>query len=515
VERQRHRYAPDQTRLIWRNNGMSTRTDDENLTTGSTTEDRNDRREKLNLLRTRGIDPFPHVFDGVRSIAELLAEHASLRSGSADPKQWRVAGRLWARRDMGGTIFLDLEDRSGTIQLFVNTSSQAPEAVSLIRTLDIGDLVGVDGTPMRTRSGELSLAVGAVTLLAKSLRPPPNRRAGIQKTELRRRHREADLLANRGRREIFFKRAKIVSTIRRYLDEREFVEVETPILQRLYGGAHARPFVTHYNALDRQFYLRIATELYLKRCVVAGFERVYEIGKNFRNEGISPKHNPEFTMLEWYEAYADYHKLARRCEHMIAHVAAEIGYAGPIDFSPPWRRVRLADAIRENTGIDILLCSEGDALGKAMRDAGMLVPDKTWAGLVDELVSKHVEPTLVQPTFLYDYPVELSPLAKAHRHQEGFVERFEAYAMGVELANAFTELNDPEEQRARLQAERENTPGGEAQPLDEDFLDALEYGMPPTGGIGIGIDRLVMVLTEGTTIRDVVLFPALRPRGEV
>jgi lysyl-tRNA synthetase class 2 len=308
-------------------------------------------------------------------------------------------------------------------------------------------------------------------------------------------------------------RARVISAVRRFLDAEGFIEVETPILQPLYGGAAARPFTTHHNALDRELYLRIATELYLKRLIVGGLERVYELGKDFRNEGLSHKHNPEFTMLEWYEAYADYLDVADRLERLVAFVAAAVGYAGDIDLAPPWRRETLAGAIRERTGVDILRARERESLAEEMRGRGLTVPEgDTWPQLVDELLSKHVEPTLIQPTFLFDYPVELSPFAKRHRSEPGLVERFEAFAGGMEFANAFSELNDPDEQRRRFEEQRALAGAGdlEAQPYDEAFVQALEQGMPPTGGIGVGIDRLVMILTGQKSIREVVLFPAMR-----
>jgi lysyl-tRNA synthetase class 2 len=385
--------------------------------------------------------------------------------------------------------------------------------MDLLLGLDLGDLLGVDGTAFCSRRGELTLRVVAFTLLAKSLRPPPEKHHGLTDVETRFRFRELDLLANEEARELFITRARVVSTVRRFLDDEGFIEVETPVLQPLYGGAAARPFTTHHNALDRQLYLRIATELYLKRLIVGGLERVYELGKDFRNEGLSPKHNPEFTMLEWYEAYADYLDVAQRCERLIHTVAQAVAYEGPFDFTPPWRRETLAGAILERTGVDILTHHERAALADAMRARGLAVPERdTWPQLVDELVSKHVEPTLSAPTFLLDYPVALSPFAKRHRHTPGLVERFEVYVGGMEIANAFTELNDPDDQRRRFEEQRALAGAGDeaAQPYDEGFIQALEYGMPPTGGIGIGIDRLVMLLTGKRSIREVVLFPAMR-----
>jgi lysyl-tRNA synthetase, class II len=457
-----------------------------------------DRRAKLERLREQGIDPFPHEFEGVTPIQEVHAAHDGLEAGEETDAAYRLAGRLTARRGHGGAAFLDLVDRSGKIQLHAKRDVLGGESFELVTSLDIGDLIGVDGTAFKSRRGELSLLVRDWKLLAKTLREVPKEYYGIQDIETRYRHREADLLANQETRELFILRSKVVRAIRRWLDERGFLEVETPILQPLYGGALARPFVTHHNELDRDLYLRIADELYLKRLIVGGLERVYEIGKDFRNEGVSHKHNPEFTMLEWYEAYADYGDIAARLEELISHVAQEVGYEGPIDFTPPWRRVTLRDAIKEKTGLDIR--------------SDELPGEDTWAKRVDAVLSKAVEPDLQDPTFVLDYPKELSPFAKDHRSEPGLVERFECFAAGMEFANAFTELNDPDEQRARFEQQRADEAAGdeETQPYDEDYVRALEHGMPPTGGIGIGIDRLVMILSGRRSIREVVLFPAMR-----
>jgi lysyl-tRNA synthetase class 2 len=457
-----------------------------------------DRRAKLERLREQGIDPFPHEFDGVTAIQEVHAAHDGLEAGEETDAAYRLAGRLTARRGHGGAAFLDLVDRSGKVQLHAKRDVLGGESFELLTSLDIGDLIGVDGTAFKSRRGELSLLVRDWKLLAKTLREVPKEYYGIQDIETRYRHREADLLANQETRELFILRSKVVRAIRRWLDERGFLEVETPILQPLYGGALARPFVTHHNELDRDLYLRIADELYLKRLIVGGLERVYEIGKDFRNEGVSHKHNPEFTMLEWYEAYADYVDIAARLEELISHVAQEVGYDGPIDFTPPWRRITLRDAVKEASGLDIM--------------SDELPGEGTWAKRVDDLLSKAVEPDLQDPTFILDYPKELSPFAKDHRSEPGLVERFEAFAAGMEFANAFTELNDPDEQRARFEQQRADEAAGdeETQPYDEDYVRALEHGMPPTGGIGIGIDRLVMILSGRRSIREVVLFPAMR-----
>jgi lysyl-tRNA synthetase class 2 len=472
-----------------------------------------DRRQKLEQLRANGIEPFPHAYPGVVASEVVREAHGDLEDGAETDVAYRVAGRLAARRGHGGQAFLDVVDRAGRIQIQAKRDVLGEESFDALTSLDLGDLVGIDGTAFKSRRGELTLRATGWTLLAKSLLPPPDKFHGLEDTETRYRRRELDLIANEDSRELFILRSKVIAAIRRWLDARDFLEVETPILQPLYGGALARPFTTHHNALDRELFLRIAPELYLKRLIVGGLERVYEIGKDFRNEGLSPKHNPEFTMLEWYEAYADYEDIAAELEEVVSFVAGEIGYAGEIDFSTPWRRVTLRDAILDETGVDVLAHRDSGALVAAAKERGIgLDPTEVWPQLVDELLSKHVEPKLTNPTFITDYPVELSPFAKAHRSEPGLVERFECFAGGMEFANAFTELNDPDEQRARFEEQSRHSAAGddEAQPYDEDFVRALEQGMPPTGGIGIGIDRLVMLLSGRKAIREVVLFPALR-----
>jgi lysyl-tRNA synthetase class 2 len=472
------------------------------------------RRAKLERLRAEGIDPFPHAYPGVQPVSAVHAAHEDLPAGEDSEARYRVAGRLHARRGQGRMAFLDLDDRSGRIQLQAKVDVLGEEAMARLLELDLGDIVGVDGLAFRSKRGELSLRVEDFALLAKSLRPPPDKFHGLQDVETRFRHRELDLIANEEARAVFLARARVITEMRRYLDEEGFVEVETPVLQPLYGGALARPFVTHHNALDRDLYLRIATELYLKRLIVGGLEKVYELGKDFRNEGISFKHNPEFTMLEWYEAYADYESTATRLEVLIGRVAAAAGYGGDIDFTPPWRRITFVGAISEATGIDVGEIRDRDALEAAIHERGLQMATEglNWPQLVDDLLAKHVEPNLQEPTIVTDYPIELSPFAKAHRSEPGLVERFEAYAGGMEIANAFSELNDPDVQRERFEAQVRLAAAGddETQPFDEAFLQALEQGMPPTGGIGIGIDRLVMLLTGQRSIREVVLFPAMR-----
>jgi lysyl-tRNA synthetase class 2 len=473
-----------------------------------------DRRRKLEELRAAGIDPFPHAFDGVQPIAAVKAPHESLPDGEETDVRARIAGRLAARRGQGKAAFLDVVDRSGKMQLHARVDVLGEERMAHLLNLDLGDLIGADGTVFRTKRGELSLRLDGFTLLAKSLRPPPDKHHGLADVETRHRHREVDLLSSEDTRAVFITRARVIAAVRRFLDAHGFVEVETPMLQPLYGGAAARPFVTHHNQLDRDLYLRIATELYLKRLIVGGLERVYEIGKNFRNEGVSFKHNPEFTVLEWYEAYADYQDVAQRCEALVSYVAQAAGYEGEIDFTAPWQRETLAGAIGARARVDILANRTFDSLAAATREQGHEVPENetSWGQLVDHLLSKFVEPELTQPTFLMDYPVEISPLAKRHRSEPGLTERWEAFAGGMEFANAFTELNDPDDQRARFEEQERFAAAGdeEAHPIDEAFLQALEHGMPPTGGIGIGIDRLVMLLTGQRTIREVVLFPAMR-----
>ena len=476
-----------------------------------------ERREKLERLRQAGIEPFPHAFEGRTEISGIRAAHEGLAAGTDTEDRRRIAGRIAARRGHGRAAFIDLVDRSGRIQLHAREVLLGAESFERLVGLDLGDIVGADGVVFATKAGELSLRLDRWTLLAKSLRPPPDKYHGLEDVELRYRHRELDLMANPEVRELFAKRAQAVAAIREWLDEHGFLEVETPVLQPLYGGALARPFKTHHNALDRDLYLRIATELYLKRCVVGGLERVYELGKDFRNEGISPKHNPEFTMVEWYEAYADYTNAAERLEQLVAHVAERVlgttkvqRDGTEIDLAPPWRRVTLREAIEERTGINLAQRPSREELAAAMGSEPD--PAEGWGKLVDGLLSKRVEPELAQPTFLLDYPVELSPFAKSHRSEDGLVERWEAFVGGIEIANAFTELNDPDEQRRRFEQQRSELQRGDedAQPFDEAFLEALEHGMPPTAGVGLGIDRLTMILSGARTLREVVLFPAMR-----
>ncbi len=475
------------------------------------------RIRKLQRLRDEGVDPYPYRFDRIHMAEEILTNFDTLAGAEV-----RIAGRLMTMRVMGKASFAHLLDQSGRIQIYVRRDMVGDRQYELFKALDLGDFVGVVGKPFRTRTGEITVEAESLTLLAKSLREPPEKWHGLTDVEKRYRQRYLDLISNEEARKVFVLRSRLIDAIRRFLVERGFLEVETPVLQPIHGGAAARPFVTYHNALDRQLFLRIALELYLKRCVVGGLERVFEIGRNFRNEGISTRHNPEFTMLELYQAYADYNDIMELLEQMVSTVAREvlgtarIEYAGnSIDLCPPWPRVKMRDAIRIESGVDYEEYPTAESLREAVRRIGMHAdPTASRAKLIDGLLSNYVEPKLIQPTFLVDYPVEMSPLAKRKRDDPAVVERFEAFIGGIEVGNAFSELNDPIDQRERFVQQLAERAAGdeEAQPKDEDFLVALEHGMPPTGGLGVGIDRLIMLFTGNTSIREVILFPQLRSR---
>jgi lysyl-tRNA synthetase class 2 len=472
-----------------------------------------ERRAKAVRLRQADAEAFPYAFAGTEPIAAILDAYEHLAAGEETEESHRVAGRVLAKRGAGKAAFLDLVDRTGKIQLHARVDVLGSDLFERLTSLDVGDLIGVDGATLRSRKGEISLRVDAFTVLAKALRPPPDKHGGLSDVQTRYRRRELDLMASEDARRLFADRARIVSAVRRYLDGEGFLEVETPVLQPLYGGALARPFTTHHNELDRDLYLRIATELYLKRLLVGGLERVYELGKDFRNEGVSSKHNPEFTMVEFYEAYADYSDEAVRLEELVRRAARAVDYAGELDLEGRWRRVTFVEAIAEATGIDLTSARDPDALREEVAARGLQIATEgaSWPQMADDLLSKFVEPSLQQPTFVLDYPVELSPFAREHRSRAGLVERWEAFAGGIEIANAFSELVDPDVQRERFEAQqRLASDGEEAQPYDELFLAALEQGMPPAGGVGLGIDRLVMLLTGRDSIREVVLFPAMR-----
>ena len=495
------------------------------------------RTAKLERLRAQGIDPYPARFDRTHTADAVHRRMAETPPGAdtganaiSDQDDVAVAGRIVALRGMGRLTFAVLRDDTGEIQASFRRDGLGDETYALLRELDLGDFLGVRGHTYRTRTGEDTVQAAGFTVLAKAVRPPPEKWHGLRDVERRYRQRYLDLIANAEVRAIFRARSRTVAAVRAFMDARGFLEVETPVLLPLAAGAMARPFETEHRALGRRLFLRIATELHLKRLVVGGFDRVYEIGRIFRNEGIDASHNPEFTTMESYEAYADYNGVMEMVEGMVSTVAQEVtgsmvvpggGAAGApdIDLTPPWARLSLVDALREwSGGIDLLdhRFRGADALRAAMRERGLTPADGTsWSQLADKLIAELVEPRLHQPTFLTGYPVEMTPLAKAVPGEPRLVERFEAFARGAELANAFTELNDPIEQRARLEAQerarREFAAGADDfDRLDEDFLTAVEHGMPPTGGLGIGIDRLVMLLTGQTAIREVVLFPQLR-----
>jgi lysyl-tRNA synthetase class 2 len=475
------------------------------------------RLQKLDAIRALGIEPFPRRYERTHRSSEVIADFERIKGTTV-----RVAGRLvGAIRHMGKAGFANLLDSGGQIQIFFRQDALGDAGFALYRELDIGDFVGVEGVVLRTRSGEISVEARELTFLAKAIRPLPEKWHGLSDVEKRYRQRYLDLISNPEAREGFALRSQIVREVRRFLDERGFVEVETPVLQQVASGAAARPFATQSNALDTTLYLRIALELYLKRCIIGGIERVYEIGRIFRNEGLSFKHNPEFTMLELYQAYADYHDIMELVEELVAHVArAVLGTTqlvwqdATIDVRPPWPRRSMRELLIEHAGVDLAEYPDTLSLQSAARNTGLHVdPEWSRAKVIDELMSTYVEPKLTGPIFVLDYPAETTPLAKRRAERPDEVERFEAYLGGMELANAFTELNDPIEQRRRFEAQATaRSDDDETLAVDEEFLEAVEHGMPPTGGLGIGIDRLVMLLTNRPTIREAILFPQLRPR---
>jgi lysyl-tRNA synthetase, class II len=483
---------------------------------------------EVEAIRAAGGDPYPVRFDRDRTAASLHEEFGSLEPGTETGVTVRVAGRLLLIRRQGKLIFATLRDGTATIQLFVSQSEVGEEGLATFARLDLGDWVGVEGEVMTTRRGELSVKARSFRLLAKSLRPLPDKWHGLSDVDTRFRRRYVDLIVSEEARRVFQIRFAAISAIRRYLDAQGFIEVETPVLQPVPGGAAAKPFVTHHNALDMDLFLRIAPELYLKRLIVAGFERVYEIGRVFRNEGLSTRHNPEFTMLEAYQAFADYTDMMTLTEELMAHAAREAtgsttvpspndaGDGQPLDLAPPWPRRTLRELVAEHAGVDVHPAMPPAELQKLCDTLGVTYDPKWGPGkLVLEIYEKTTEHAIVGPTFVLDYPREVSPLARPHRDDPALVERFEVIVAGRELANAFSELNDPVDQRRRFEDQAALAAGGdeEAQPVDEDYLLALEYGLPPCGGLGIGIDRLAMLLAGVPSIREVILFPHLRPQG--
>ncbi|WP_193197829.1 lysine--tRNA ligase [Nostoc sp. MG11] len=492
------------------------------------------RLEKVDQLKQLGTNPYAYRWESTHHAAQLQEQFADLPNGEEVDLEVAIAGRIMARRVFGKLAFFTLQDETGTIQLYLEknriqegmTDIDADAFNHLKQLTDAGDILGAKGTIKRTEKGELSVYVKQYTILTKSLLPLPDKWHGLTDVAKRYRQRYVDLIVNPEVRQTFRRRAQITAGIRRYLEQRDFLEIETPVLQSEAGGADARPFTTYHNTLEMELYLRIATELHLKRLIVGGFEKVFELGRIFRNEGISTRHNPEFTTIEVYQAYADYNDMMALTEGIITTVAQEvlgtlqITYQGePIDLTPPWRRVTMHDLVKEITGLDFNSFQTLEEAKVASKNAGLeAIEDVQSIGkLLNEAFEQKVEANLIQPTFVIDYPVEISPLAKPHRYKPGLVERFELFIVGRETANSFSELTDPIDQRERLEAQAQRKAAGdlEAQGVDEDFLTALEYGMPPTGGLGIGIDRLVMLLTDCASIRDAIAFPLLKPEGSV
>ncbi|MGK7379881.1 lysine--tRNA ligase [Planococcus sp. 1R117A] len=482
------------------------------------------RRQKMQAFRDQGIDPFGARFERTHSSEEIINQYGDLSKEELEenPHEVVIAGRIMTKRGKGKAGFAHVQDLKGQIQIYVRKDAIGDEAYEFYNTVDLGDILGVRGTVFKTNVGELSVKAKEVAFLTKALRPLPEKFHGLKDIEQRYRQRYLDLITSESSKETFILRSRIIQSMRRYLDNQGFLEVETPMLHSIAGGAAARPFVTHHNALDMELYIRIAIELHLKRLIVGGLEKVYEIGRVFRNEGISTRHNPEFTMLELYEAYADYNDIMALTENLIAHVAQEVFGTTTVQYgedeinlAPGWRRLHMADAVKEYTGVDFwqqLTKEQAQALAKEHNVE--IKPTMETGHILNEFFEQKVEEELVQPTFVYGHPVEISPLAKKNPEDERFTDRFELFIVRREHANAFTELNDPIDQRQRFEAQLVEKAEGndEAHEMDDDFIEALEYGMPPTGGLGIGIDRLIMLLTNSASIRDVLLFPQMRPR---
>ncbi|MDD2251504.1 MAG: lysine--tRNA ligase [Dehalococcoidales bacterium] len=482
------------------------------------------RQEKIERLRSKGINPYPSNFARTHTSAQAVKLVECQEAGASQDIYAAISGRITALRKMGKISFANLLDGDGKIQLLFKADDLDEPSADIFKELDIGDFIGVSGTMVVTRTGEPTLQASHLVLLSKSMEPLPEKWHGLTDVEIRYRQRYLDLISNPAVKEVFITRSKTIAAIRNYMNYRGFTEVETPVLHSSAGGALARPFITYHNSLDRELYLRIALELPLKRLIVGGFDRVYELGRIFRNEGISTRHNPEFTMMESYEAYADYLQVMSMVEDLVSSVVKSVtgSYKVPyanteIDFTPPWRRWDLRQALLENSGIDFTKYRSKEKLQKILKEKNIpFDPMSNWAKMIDNLLGIYVEPHMTQPTFLIDYPIEMSPLAKSRVDDETIVERFEAFTGCMEIANAFSELNDPVEQERRFIRQMEECHSEDeksAEKIDYDFLKALSYGMPPTGGLGLGIDRLVMLITNQSSIRDVILFPQLKERG--
>ncbi|EIL86626.1 lysine--tRNA ligase [Bacillus altitudinis] len=482
------------------------------------------RRDKMNKMREEGIDPFGERYDRSHQSAQIIADYDEFSKEDLEEKaaQVTIAGRMMTKRGKGKAGFAHIQDLEGQIQIYVRKDSVGEEAYELFKSSDLGDIIGVTGTVFKTNVGELSIKATSFEVLTKALRPLPDKYHGLKDVEQRYRQRYLDLIVNPESKQTFIMRSKIIQSMRRYLDSKGYLEVETPTMHSIPGGASARPFITHHNALDMPLYMRIAIELHLKRLIVGGLEKVYEIGRVFRNEGVSTRHNPEFTMIELYEAYADYKDIMNLTENLIAHIAQEvlgtttIQYGeDEIDLKPEWKRLHMVEAVKEATGVDFWQEMSVEEAKQHAADHGVEITKSMTVGhIINEFFEQKVEETLVQPTFIYGHPVEISPLAKKNPEDPRFTDRFELFIVRREHANAFTELNDPIDQRERFEAQLKEREEGndEAHLMDDDFVEALEYGMPPTGGLGIGIDRLIMLLTNSPSIRDVLLFPQMRNR---
>ncbi|MEK4501584.1 lysine--tRNA ligase [Bacillus sp. FSL R12-0069] len=484
------------------------------------------RREKLHNLREQGIDPFGKRFERTNATNELLSLYGEFSKEELEEKEISVsiAGRIMTKRGKGKAGFAHIQDLHGQVQIYVRKDAVGDEEYELFKTADLGDLVGIEGKVFKTNVGELSVKATGFTLLTKSLRPLPDKYHGLKDVEQRYRQRYLDLITSMESRETFVTRSKIIREMRRYLDDNGYLEVETPMMHAIAGGASARPFITHHNALDMELYMRIAIELHLKRLIVGGLEKVYEIGRVFRNEGVSTRHNPEFTMIELYEAYADYKDIMKLTENMVAHIAKQvlgtttIQYGDyEINLEPEWTRLHMVDAIKEHSGADFWNPMSVEEARELAKEHNVEIKDTMEVGhIINEFFEQKVEDKLIQPTFIYGHPVEISPLAKKNGEDPRFTDRFELFIVAREHANAFTELNDPIDQKERFEAQLKEREQGndEAHMMDDDYIEALEYGMPPTGGLGIGIDRLVMLLTNAPSIRDVLLFPAMRHKQD-